>query len=128
LVPEDCWAVAPELLEINERAWSIWGLLNRQWLVAPMGGVFGWGGFPLAVELLKSGYGVSGEELLAEVQRLKVCENAQMEIEEKRRKLAEKKKGSSQSRFLHDNIEHVEGDLADFMDEEEDYGEEEFEE
>jgi hypothetical protein len=68
-------------MPINERAWSVWCLLESRWTYGAMGGVLGWAGWPEAVQLLLHGYGVRGQELLAETERLKMFENAQMEIE-----------------------------------------------
>jgi hypothetical protein len=79
-----------------------------------MGGVIGWAGYESALELLIHGYRVRGGELIAEVERLKILEASQMEIENKR--LAMKTKGTDTKL----DAERVEGDLSDIETEEPD--------
>jgi hypothetical protein len=101
---------------MNDRSWSIWCLLETQWNVAPMGGMLGWGGYDVATHLLITGYGVRGEELLAETERFKLYELAQMEIEIARRKLAKAKEDAKKRGAVNiEGVEHVDGELDDFF-------------
>lgn len=99
---------------MNVRAWSVWSLLETQWNVAPMGGIIGWGGYEVATRMLNEGYRAKGDELLAEIERLKLFENAQLEIESARRKWKEKHKGKKGGAEAA-NENYTEGDdLDDF--------------
>lgn len=87
--------------------------------MAPMGGMVGWDGFGSAIEVLRNGFNISGGELIAEVEKLKYFEDAQMEIEAKRRKLEELKRKRKQNSNHAVDGERTEGDLSDFYDDEE---------
>jgi len=102
---------------MNERAWAIWCLYETKWELAPMGGgIIGWGGHDAALKLLVHGYKVSGGELLAEVERLKIMENAQLEIESARRKRArEIEEAKKRGAVNVEGVEHTEGELDDFF-------------
>lgn len=80
-----------------------------------MGGLLGWGGYSDAIDLLRNGYRVSGQELLAEVERLKLFEQAQMEIEAMRRKRQKQIEDAKKRGAVNADAEKVEGDLDDFF-------------
>ena len=85
-----------------------------------MGGVVAWAGYDAALKILIDGHGARGEELLAELDRLRTMEAVTMEIEaaryEREKRLREKKGSKTENT----EVEHVAGDLDDFMDAAED--------
>lgn len=101
---------------MNDRAWSVWCLLETLWEIAPMGGIIGWRGYDAATDMLVHGHKLRGEELLAEVERLKIMEMSQLEIESARRERQKrideaKKRGAVNA----EGAEHTDGEIDDFM-------------
>lgn len=122
--PEDCWNVTPAVLPENELSWSLWKMFGRRWAVAPMGGLIGWDGYGDAQNLLIHGHRLRGDALVQEMERLKGYEEAQMEIDAKRREKEQEKAEAKKRKQSHgmagfEDVEHVEGDLDDFFDDDE---------
>lgn len=113
----DCWNVPPEPMTENVAALSIWALLGSQWNIAGFGGIIGWGGYGPAIDMLIHGYRLNGMELLAEVDRLRLCEAAQLEIESARHKREEQKRKKNKPHEDETGTK-TKGDLTDFYDEE----------
>lgn len=98
-------------MPINETAWELWCLLETRWNVGAMGGLIGWAGWQEATQLLIHGHGVRGKELLAQTERLKMFEMAQLEIEAGKHELREMKANSRAP----EGTQRVIGDVEDFF-------------